>query len=206
MDLHEPQIIEKVLEVPLINELGDFKVGAYKLQYPNRTLEEIIVLYYNHISEINNVRVNSACYTGDLFHCNRCDCNEQMMHSLEYFITSGNGILLYMLNHDGRGQGTVNKLKTLRQMDINKCSTHDAFLKEGLEPDIRDYSGAVAILKDLGITNINLITNNPYKIEFFKEKGLNILTCIPSISQRQELRDYLISKQVDFRHNITFED
>lgn len=193
-------ILDKILDVPLENEIGSFFVGAYKILNRQDLIEEVIILYCGELSSIKNVRINSACYTGDLFHCNRCDCNIQMMSSIKLFCSENNGLLIYLLNQDGRGCGTVNKLKSLLLMDQDDLSTKEAFEKLGLEPDKRDYSASVTVLKDLGIDKINLVTNNPEKVEILNANGIKILKRIPSITEKPELIKYLKSKQHDFHH------
>lgn len=191
-------IVDKVLNVPLFNEMGAFFVGAYKIKKP-QGIEEAIILYHGDIKDIKNVRINSACYTGDLFHCDRCDCNSQLLNAMRY-ILENDGMIIYLLNQDGRGCGTVNKLKTLLLMDNEHLTTKQAFEKLGLNADIRDYSSAVSILKDLNIYDINLITNNPEKIAYLEMEGIHVEKRIPSVSSNPKLREYLKSKQNDFNH------
>lgn len=195
-------IIDKILNVPLKNEIGDFRVGAYKIVNTSNVVEEIILLYYGEIEKIQNIRINSACYTSDLFHCKRCDCHDQLEDSMKYFIKQKNGMLFYILQHDGRGLGTVNKLKSLLEMDKYKISTKKAFEKLGFNVDNRDYTCIVAILKDLNIDNINLLTNNPDKINWIKENGINVRKRIPLICLRNDVREYLKTKKDDFNHLI----
>ena len=200
--MRKVRIIDKVLNIPLKNEIGDFYTGAYKILNSLEKIEEIIILYYGELKNIKNVRINSACYTGDLFHCNRCDCHEQLENAMKYFVEQGNGMLLYILQHDGRGLGTVNKLKSLLEMDQYHLSTKHAFEKLGLDPDERNYSSVVAILNDLGINDINLLTNNPDKIELMNVSGINVVKQIPLICIRDEIKEYLKSKHDDFNHAI----
>lgn len=195
-------IVDKVLNVPLINEFGTFFVGAYQI-LNNQKIDEAMVLYCGSISEIKNVRINSACYTGDLFHCSRCDCNYQLNSSMNY-IARNKGLIIYLLGQDGRGCGTVNKLKSLLLMDEKRISTKKAFEELGIKVDARDYSIAIAILNDLNINNINLITNNPEKIQYLENEGIHVVKRIPIISSNPKIRDYLISKEKDFGHLIGF--
>lgn len=200
--MNQNVIIDKVLGVPLKNEMGAFHVGAYKIINIYNIVEEIVLLYCGRISEIENVRINSACYTSDLFHCNRCDCHAQLEESIKYFAKEQNGLILYLLNQDGRSSGTVNKLKSLILMDQERISTRKAFEALGLERDMRDYSSAIAVLKDLHINNINLVTNNPEKIRYLSDGGIRVKRRIPSICMKENLEEYMKSKRRDFGHLI----
>lgn len=195
-------IIDKVLDIPLKNEIGDFYMGAYKVINKSNTTEEIILLYCGDIHNIKNVRINSACYSSDIFHCNRCDCHDQLEHAMQYFHKEKNGLIIYLLDHDGRGCGTVNKLKSLQLMDVEGKSTKEAFDSLNLPSDNRDYSAAVTILKDLNINDINLITNNPEKLDYLTNAGIRVNKRIPSIHIRNETISYLLTKQRDFHHWI----
>jgi GTP cyclohydrolase II len=196
-------IVDKVMGVPLTNEVGKFFLGAYKvISNVNNWGEEIIILYYGNLSDIKNIRINSACYSSDLFHCTRCDCHDQLEDAMKYFANEGNGMIIYFLNHDGRGCGTVNKLKSLLLMDEKKISTKEAFEHMNLPTDNRDYSIAVRILNDLNINNINLLTNNPEKVEFLRKKGITVEKRIPVICVRKETLPYLRTKRKDFNHFI----
>lgn len=195
-------IIDKILNVPLVNEFGSFFVGAYKILTKHNTIIEVPVLYCGDLSSTVNVRVNSACFTGDIFHCRRCDCNYQLIETMKYIQEKDNGLIIYLLNQDGRGCGTVEKIKSLLLMDQEGFTTKQAFEYLNIDVDNREYDVAAIILKDLCIKKINLITNNPVKISALEKEGISVIDRIPSVSQSPDLKQYLNSKIIDFNHMI----
>lgn len=143
-------------------------------------------------------RIHSECITGDLFGSKRCDCGEQLITSLD-MIAQEQGILLY-LRQEGRGIGIINKLKAYNLQDKG-LNTVDANLHLGLEVDARHYDIAVHMLEALGVTQINLLTNNPEKIEAFEDSPVALIHRIPLVIPPQtENRDYLRTKQKDMGH------
>lgn len=198
------KITDYVVDVPLTNEVGTFKVGAFVIE-DKRGTRELYTLMYGNIQDVENLRINSACFTSDLFGCQRCDCNEQLQNAMKYFVQMGNGLLIYDVMQEGRGIGAIGKLKTLKIMDEKKCSTAEAFLELGYEKDCRDYSAAVEILKFLNVSRVNLITNNPDKINFLEKEGVEVVKRISSISENAKLQEYLLSKEKDMGHVITKE-
>jgi 3,4-dihydroxy 2-butanone 4-phosphate synthase/GTP cyclohydrolase II len=200
------RIIDRVLNVKLNNDIGEFNVGAYKVLDENDKQQELLVIYKGEIGKVENLRLNSACFTGDLFGCLRCDCNEQMVRSLEYFNEQNNGILIYLIHQDGYGHGIVNKLRTYMLMDKYNITTAKSFELLNMEVDVRDYSTAAAILLDNGIDRVNLITNNPNKIAGLEMYGIQVSKRIPIVSEKPELRKYLQSKKIELNHLIEFSE
>ncbi len=143
-------------------------------------------------------RIHSECITGDLFGSKRCDCGAQLERSLEVAAQRG-GVVLY-LRQEGRGIGIINKLKAYQLQDTG-LNTIDANIHLGLEVDSRDYDIAIQMLLTLGIKKINLLTNNPKKIEAF-ENGLVELVEREEISipPSNENYGYLKTKQDDMGH------
>lgn len=144
------------------------------------------------------VRIHSECFTGDLFHSKRCDCGEQLNQALEVIAELG-GIVIY-LRQEGRGIGIINKLKAYNLQD-DGLDTVDANTHLGFEPDERTYEIAVAILKDLGIKKINLLTNNPQKISAFDKSDIEIVERLSiEITPGSENRKYLETKKTVMGH------
>ncbi|MCK5629181.1 MAG: GTP cyclohydrolase II RibA [Nanoarchaeota archaeon] len=199
-ELGSIRITEKILDVPLKNHIGSFKVGAYSI-FINGTKEDIMILYKSIEHKTVNLRINSACFSGDIFRDLRCDCNWQLQEAMKYIHENNNGLIIYFMNHDGRGAGIVNKLRTYILMDLG-LTTFNAFKELGLNPDSRDYTSAAVILRDLGISSVNLLTNNPKKIQALVESGFHVKKRIPIVSQEESLQDYLLSKSNEMGHLV----
>lgn len=149
------------------------------------------------------VRIHSECATGDIFGSYRCDCGPQLEQALVMMAEQG-GVLIYMRNHEGRGIGLVNKLRAYALQDAG-LDTLDANLSLGLPADARDYTQAVVIIKELGIRQLRLLTNNPAKAEALVELGLTITELVPDeITPRAENARYLATKRDRMRHRLTF--
>lgn len=157
-------------------------------------------------SQVNQaplVRIHSECATGDIFGSYRCDCGPQLAQALEMMAEQG-GLLIYMRNHEGRGIGLVNKLRAYTLQDAGQ-DTLDANLSLGLPADARDYTQAVVMIKELGIRQLRLLTNNPAKAEALEELGLTITELVPDeITPRAENARYLATKRDRMRHRLTF--
>ncbi len=144
------------------------------------------------------VRLHSECLTGDLFASQRCDCGAQLNKSLE-IIAKEKGVLLY-LRQEGRGIGLINKMKAYNAQDEG-MDTFDANVHLGFEPDARDYSIAIQMLKSLGISKIKLLTNNPEKMGAFKNSGIELVERLPIVIEANEQnKSYLDTKVEKFGH------
>jgi len=200
------EIADKILGVPLRTAEGlKFEFGAYKTRV-NQRIEEHAVVYKGAFTGGGKpllVRINSACYTGDIFHCVRCDCTWQLQRALRMIFAQG-GLLIYHFAHEGRGIGFVDKLKTYDVMERYGMTTHDAFLHIGRKPEERDFSVSAAILKDLKITAVRLITNNPQKRILLENNGIKVEKLVPLVNRDYTLRKYLSSKMQQFGHLINF--
>jgi 3,4-dihydroxy 2-butanone 4-phosphate synthase/GTP cyclohydrolase II len=144
------------------------------------------------------VRLHSECITGDLFGSKRCDCGEQLDRALKV-VASGKGIVIY-LRQEGRGIGIINKLKAYQLQDQG-LDTIEANVHLGLEIDARHYGVAQGILEDLGVSRIQLLTNNPLKVDSFGEGPVEVVRRLPIIvdPSKENLR-YLRTKAVDMGH------
>jgi GTP cyclohydrolase II len=160
-----------------------------------------IALHNEGVSnEAVNVRIHSECITGDLFGSTRCDCGEQLKASLNYIHENG-GVLIY-LRQEGRGIGLVNKLKAYNLQDEG-FDTIVANHQLGFATDLRTYDAAIAILKHFGIQRINLMTNNPEKLEAFENSGIHVESRIPIIiSPVADNERYLQTKKDGMGHMI----
>jgi 3,4-dihydroxy 2-butanone 4-phosphate synthase/GTP cyclohydrolase II len=145
------------------------------------------------------VRVHSECMTGDLFHSLRCDCGEQMEAALRAIEERGCGVFLYM-RQEGRGIGLLNKLKAYRLQDEG-VDTVEANDRLGFPADLRDYGIGAQILHDLGVSRMELVTNNPRKIVGLDSYGLEVVGRVP-LEMRPNARNlgYLKAKKAKLGH------
>ncbi|OAN40588.1 GTP cyclohydrolase II [Chloroflexus islandicus] len=144
-------------------------------------------------------RLHSECLTGDIFGSHRCDCGEQLAAALSAIQQAGRGVLLY-LRQEGRGIGLVNKIRAyaLQQQGLD---TVDANRALGLPDDMRDYGIAAAILRDLGIESVRLLTNNPAKIASLEQYGIIVRERVPLQAPANAYSaPYLLTKQLRMGH------
>lgn len=161
--------VNKVASSKLPTKYGLFKITIYKSL--NTNLEHA-VLTLGEIKEPMLTRIHSECLTGDTFSSLRCDCGDQLKKSFDLISKNGSGIVIY-LNQEGRGIGLTNKIKAYALQDKG-FDTVEANEALGFPSDIRSYQVAGDILKDLGISKINLLTNNPDKKDQLAKFGIHI--------------------------------
>ncbi|KRE69324.1 bifunctional 3,4-dihydroxy-2-butanone-4-phosphate synthase/GTP cyclohydrolase II [Paenibacillus sp. Soil750] len=200
----QEKLVKREVEVDLPTDFGIFKAIAYTNQLDDK---EHVALVKGTIdpSKPTLVRVHSECLTGDVFHSHRCDCGPQLDAALKQIDEEGNGVLLYM-RQEGRGIGLINKLKAyvLQEQGLD---TVEANIKLGFAPDLRDYGIGAQILKDLGISKLRLLTNNPRKIKGLEGYGLEVDERVPiQMESKKDNLNYLQTKQQKLGHMLTFID
>jgi 3,4-dihydroxy 2-butanone 4-phosphate synthase/GTP cyclohydrolase II len=165
---------------------------------------ELIALVHGDLEDGNNVltRIHSGCLTGDVLGSLRCDCGPQLDQSLDLIVRSGAGVLLYVPDHEGRGIGLLDKLRAYQVQDYG-CDTVDANLALGLPVDSRSYAAAAAILADIGVTSVRLITNNPAKRTALEEAAIPVTDVVhqPVAANPSNLR-YLTTKRDRMFHEF----
>ena len=194
------QAIDTAVEINFPSQFGSFQMKSFELPLKD---SPHLILYKGSFDDasVPLVRVHSECLTGETFGSKRCDCKEQLERSMQMIENSGNGVILYM-RQEGRGIGLMDKLKAYKLQDSGK-DTHDANLELGHPADARDYTIAAMILHRLGIKHINLITNNPEKIESLTSEGIHVMERMPiECEPCVENHAYLTSKKERFGHYL----
>lgn len=145
------------------------------------------------------VRLHSACFTGDVLGSLKCDCGPQLRSALSQMGTEGQGVLLY-LNQEGRGIGLTNKMRAYALQDKG-FDTVEANHRLGFEDDERDFRIGAALLREMGISQIRLMTNNPKKIEMMEKQGIKVVERVPlRVGEGAENRAYLATKAAKSGH------
>lgn len=198
--LQQKKIISRDAVADLPTQFGHFKIYGY-----TNTLtgdEHVAVVKDDGSDKIPMIRVHSECFTGDVLHSLRCDCNEQLHKALMMIEDYGKGAVIYMRNHEGRGIGLVNKIKAYALQDKGQ-DTIQANISLGFPVDLRDYGAGAQIIRDLGFNNFNLITNNPKKIIGLKGYGLKINDIINIKSDINKYnKRYLDTKREKMHHTL----
>jgi len=192
-------LVKKMEEVDLPTKNGNFRLIIF----------EDIIHRENHIALVKGeikkdepilVRAHSQCLTGDTFTSTRCDCGDQLRKSMEMVNSEGKGVILYIINQEGRGIGLVNKIKAYAMQDKG-LDTVEANQKLGFKPDQRDYGIGAQILVSLGVKKLRLITNNPRKFIGLAGYGLEIIERVPiEIPPCESNIQYLKTKKEKMGH------
>ncbi|MDB5256932.1 MAG: bifunctional 3,4-dihydroxy-2-butanone-4-phosphate synthase/GTP cyclohydrolase [Chitinophagaceae bacterium] len=198
--LKHETLIKREIGVDMPTEFGDFDLIAFT-QINTGEIHLALMKGEWTADEAVMVRVHSSCMTGDIFGSCRCDCGPQLHKSMELVQKEGKGVILYM-NQEGRGIGLLNKLKTYKLQEQG-FDTVEANLQLGFRMDERDYGVGAQILRDLGISKIRLITNNPKKRAGLIGYGLEIVENIPlEIAPNKHNESYLLTKRDKMGHQI----
>ena len=192
-------LVRKIEEAELPTQYGTFRIAVF----------EDIIHHENHVALVKGeiredepilVRAHSQCLTGDTFASSRCDCGEQLRTAMEMIEKEGKGVILYILNHEGRGIGLTNKIKAYAIQDQG-LDTVEANKRLGFKPDQRDYGIGAQILVSLGVKKLRLLSNNPRKFIGLTGYGLEIIERVPiEIPPNTVNREYLKAKKEKMGH------
>ena len=193
-------LIERIVDVKMPTKWGDFQLHAYKEINSGKEHLALVKGTWNKDENIL-VRVHSSCITGDIFGSCRCDCGPQLHAAMQTIEKEGKGVIVYM-NQEGRGIGLVNKLKAYKLQE-DGFDTVEANLMLGFNADERDYGIGAQIIRDLGISKMKLMTNNPTKRTGLVGYGLEIVENISlEIESNEHNEEYLITKRDKMGHSI----
>ena len=183
-------------------KFGEFQIIAYDVKYES---QKPVVLVKGEPDKVEAplVRLHSSCFTGDLLDSLRCDCGSQLSMALEQINDAGVGVLVY-LPQEGRGIGLVEKIKAyeLQEKGLDTVEANQAL---GFKADMREYGVGIQILKDLGLTKVRLLTNNPKKVDAFIYDGfdLKVVDQVPIVApQNPHNKKYLSTKRDKMGHHL----
>lgn len=200
--IRSESLVKKVAEevFPTIHG-GIYKAVVYRNDVDG---SEHMALVKGDVSDADGVlvRLHSECLTGDVFGSERCDCGDQIRQSMKLIDKRGRGILVYM-HQEGRGIGLTNKIKAYALQDQGR-DTVEANLELGFKEDLRDYGIGAQILRDLGVQQVRLLTNNPRKITGLETYGLKVIERVPlEVTPRETNIHYLRTKQRKLGHLLS---
>jgi len=208
--MRRERMVERVESVPFHNEFGEWLLIGYRTRIDRA---EHVALCKGGIGQLTAAgaveavpepvltRVHSECLTGDVFGSLRCDCGQQLRAAMEMIAREGRGVVVY-LRQEGRGIGLINKLHAYRLQDQG-LDTVEANQALGFPPDRRDYGIGAQILRDLGISKIRILTNNPKKVSRLEVYGLHVVEQLPlEVPVTEHNRRYLEAKKKKLAHTL----
>lgn len=172
------RLIKRQVQAKLPTKWGEYVIYAYAAGENERQPHLALVHSDADLTGVVSVRIHSECITGDLFGSRRCDCGDQFAESMR-MLNDRKGIMVY-LRQEGRGIGLIHKLEAYNLQDQG-MDTVEANVHLGFEADERDYRIALDMLRDLGVKQTELITNNPDKIAAFSKSGIELVARIPLV-------------------------
>ena len=208
--MQRESLVQRVVDVPIANALGEWRMIAYRSLVDQH---EHVALCLGGVGGLDDtgrvrasdepglVRVHSECLTGDVFGSDRCECGEQLWAAMAQIAAAGRGALIY-LRQEGRGIGLVNKLRAYQLQDQG-MDTVEANHALGLPADRRDYGVGAQILRDLGLSKLRILTNNPKKISRLEVYGLHVTEQLPiEMPPSESNRRYLEAKKYKLGHDL----
>ncbi len=190
-------LVQRVADVDFPLGAGELKAVVFRSTVDGR---EHLALVKGNVGggKPALVRLHSQCLTGDVFGSERCDCGEQLAESVERILASDAGVIIY-LHQEGRGIGLANKIKAYALQDQG-FDTVEANLQLGFKEDLRDYGIGAQILRDLGVGEVKLLTNNPHKIESLQSYGVRVTRVPLEVTPHLGNIEYLRTKKEKLGH------
>lgn len=202
VDIPETSRVIFEVETTVPTEHGPFRFRAYR---DRMTGADHLAIISGQPADGTLLRVHSECLTGEVFDSEKCECGPQLDAALDAIQKEG-GVVIYMRGHEGRGIGLINKLRAYRLQE-DGLDTLDANIALGLPADGRDYGAAVAILEDLGLSRVRVITNNPDKLRQLQDRGITIIERVPLVVDVGEYNEaYLEAKRDRMGHVLPGND
>lgn len=197
------KLVSQIATADLPTRFGPFKVIAYEVKHESQQPIAIVMGDLAKSETAPLVRMHSSCFTGDLLNSLRCDCGDQLQIALEMIAKEGKGALVY-LPQEGRGIGLAEKIRAYSLQD-GGLDTVEANHALGHKADMRDYGVGIQILKDLGLSQVRLLTNNPKKTEAFNLRGFDLevvdqVAILPLVNEHNE--NYLKTKRDKLGHQL----
>ena len=197
--------IQRYAESEVPTEYGPVRVVVYRAGGTEDTPEEHMALVVGDVVALAEppplVRVHSECWTGEVLHSKKCDCREQLDHALRAISGAGRGVVIY-LRQEGRGIGLGNKIRAYALQEQGH-DTVDANRMLGFADDARTYDVAAAMLADLGISRLALLTNNPKKVDGLRAHGVDVVERVPiAVEPNEHNVDYLAVKAKRMGHAL----
>lgn len=194
------KLVSIAAETKLPTKYGDFRIIIFKNEVDHK---EHLMIVKGDVRGKSDVlmRIHSECLTGDVFGSHRCDCGEQLENALRCIEEQGEGIVIYM-RQEGRGIGLTNKIKAYSLQDQG-YDTVEANVKLGFPPDMREYSLAAQMLRELDVKSVKLLTNNPEKKEDLERWGITVSKRVPIVIKANSINaKYLNTKKEKMRHML----
>ena len=193
------QLVSRTSEVDLPTSHAAFRAIGYRDHVDG---SEHLALVKGNINADGStlVRIHSECLTGDVFQSERCDCGAQLAMAISEINRNGSGAIVYLGGHEGRGIGLLSKLEAYSLQESGR-DTVEANLELGLPVDARDYTPAAQILRDLGVSSVKLMTNNPAKVDVLELAGIKVTERLPvKVGLTAANRKYLEAKAAKLGH------
>ena len=194
------KLVSIAAETKLPTKFGEFRIIVFKNEVDHK---EHLMIVKGDVRGKSDVlmRIHSECLTGDVFGSHRCDCGEQLENALRSIEEQGEGIVIYM-RQEGRGIGLTNKIKAYTLQDQG-YDTVEANVKLGFPPDMREYSLAAQMLRELDVKSVKLLTNNPEKKEDLERWGITVSKRVPIVIKANSINaKYLSTKKEKMRHML----